>query len=1003
MQFRVLGSLEVRRGNDVVDIGSTNERKILAALLVDANAVVSTSRLIEVLWGDDPPASDRNALQTYIARLRRRLGAAATPAPVVTRPPGYAIELGPHQLDSLQFCELMDQARASLHVDPSRAIEILDDALELWRGPAFAEFADDDVARAEAARLEELRQTAVEDRVDALLALGRSADAVSVLEGVVAAHPVSERPHAQLMRALARCGRQVDALRLYQRFRGRLADELGLEPSSSLRDLEGQILTQAPHVAPSERPVPSPPTVGNLAPPITTFVGREDEVARLVGLLARARVVTLVGVGGVGKSRLALRLAETTAPAFPDGAWVVELARLSSPESVPHAVAAALGLALPSGADLADSLVDALRRRRMLLLVDNCEHVLNAASRLVESLSRRCPEITVVATSRERLGAAGEHVWPVLPLPVPPPTASEEEVKASPAVALFLDRVRSARADFQLDAANTGGVVEICRGLDGLPLALEIAAARLGVLTAHDLAQRLRDRFALLTTGPRGEGERHRTLRALVDWSYGLLDEAERAVFDRLSVFAGGWTLEAAAAVCADNSLSASQVAAVVASLADKSMVVLQAASGPARYGMLETLRLYGAERVDARRETETTSEAHARYFLALAEEAEIGLRGPREREWVGRLRIELDNLRAAYTWCRKQEEPDLALRLSVALHRFACWQANDEILSWAEAVVELPSAQRHPLLPVVLGSAAVRRMHRGEMSTATRFAEQSLASCDGMDDLRRALATEAQGGICLLSGQLEEAFGHYGEAVRLWRLLGDDQAEVWSQCGRAVSAGKRGDVATALALTEEARKVAGTAGNPTMMAVILYAEGESLLEVDPVRALGKVERALELAEAADNVFMKGLALVSNTSLRGRHGDTRVALQLFEDVIGHWRRGGSWTQQWITLRNLVELLVRLGAHEPSAVLYGACTASTASPRSYGPEADRLKGVVGTLVSSLGEEAFGEAKARGAMLADDEAVSFASAVTRRLLSDAQQTWPPPPADRQDLGH
>ena len=519
MQFCVLGSLEVRRGNDLVDIGSSNERKVLAALLVDANAVVSTSRLIEVLWGDDPPASDRNALQTYVARLRRRLRTATTPAPIVTRPPGYAIELRPHQLDSLQFQELIEQARAILHVDPSRALEILDDALELWRGRAFAEFADDDVARAEAVRLEELRQTAVENRVDALLALGRSADAVSVLEGVVATHPLSERPHAQLMRALARCGRQVDALRLYQRFRERLADELGLEPSASLRDLEGHILTQAAHVAPPEPVAPSAPTEGNLSPPITTFVGREDDVAGLVDLLARARVVALVGVGGVGKSRLAMRLAEIMAPAFPDGTWVVELARVSSPEAVPHAVAAALQVALPAGDDLSDALVDALRPRRMLLVVDNCEHVLHAASRLVELLGRRCPKITVVATSRERLGAEGEHIWPVLPLSIPPPTASGEEVEASPAVTLFLDRVRAARADFRLDDANTDAVVEICRGLDGLPLALEIAAARLSVLTAHDLARRLRDRFALLTAGPRGEGERHRTLRSLVDWS----------------------------------------------------------------------------------------------------------------------------------------------------------------------------------------------------------------------------------------------------------------------------------------------------------------------------------------------------------------------------------------------------------------------------------------------------------------------------------------------------
>lgn len=993
MQLRVLGSLEVRRGDDLVDIGSSNERKILAALLVDANAVVSTSRLIEVLWGDDPPASDRNAVQTYVARLRRRLQTAATPAPIVTRPPGYAIELGPHQLDSLRFRELMDQARTTLHVDPSRALEILDDALELWRGPAFAEFADD-VARAEAACLEELRQTAVESRIEALLALGRSAEAVSALEGVVATHPFSERPHAQLMRALARCGRQVDALRLYQRFRERLADELGLEPSASLRELEGHILTQAPHVAPhlapAEPPAPSPRAEGNLAPAITTFVGREDDVAGLVGLLERARVVTLVGVGGVGKSRLAVRLAETVAPSFPDGTWIVELAPLSSPEAVPHAVAAALGVALPASGDVWVALVDSLRPRMMLLVVDNCEHVLDAASRLVESLARRCPKITVLATSREGLGVGGEHVWPVLPLPVPPPTASGGQVEASPAVVLFLDRVRAGRADFRLDDANTDAVVEICRGLDGLPLALEIAAARLRVLTAQDLAHRLRDRFALLTTGPRAEGDRHRTLRALIDWSYGLLDEAERAVFERLSVFAGGWTLEAAAAVCGHGAVSASEVAGLVASLADKSMVVPPAPSGPARYGMLETLRLYGAERLDARCETDPTSDAHARYFLAVAEEVEIGLRGPHEGDWVRRVRVELDNLRAAHSWCRKQADPDLALRLSVALHRFSCWDVNDEILSWAEAVVELPSAQRHPLFPVVLGAAAVRWMHRGEMSTATGYAEQGLMSCAGIDDLRRALPTEALGGICLLSGRLEEAFDHYGEAARLWQLLGHDQGEVWNLCGQAVSAAKGGDLAKAMALINQARKVAATAGNPTMMAMTLYSEGESLLEVDPVQALGPIEAALRFAEAGDNVFMKGLALVSNTSLRGRHGDPLIALRLFEDVIGHWRRSGGWGQQWLTLRNLLELLGRLGAHEPAAVLYGACTASTASPPSYGPEADRLEAVVGTLVSSLGEEAFADAKARGEKLSDDEAVEFASAVTRRLLADAERT-------------
>jgi predicted ATPase/DNA-binding SARP family transcriptional activator len=984
MHFRVLGSLEVGRGNDLVDIGSSNERKILTALLVEANAVVSTSRLIDVVWGENPPASDRNALQTYIARLRRRLATEGAPGPIVTRPPGYAIELRSDQLDSLQFRELLDEARATAAADPHRTLALLDRALELWRGSAFAEFAGDDVARAAAARLEELRYAAMTERVEVLLTLGRSADAVSVLEGLVAAEPHNEQTHAQLMRALARGGRQVDALRLYQRFRERLADELGLEPSASLRELEGQILAHAPDVTPAE-PVSTPPPIdGNLVPAITTFVGREHDVAGLVDLLTRARIVTLVGVGGVGKSRLAVRLAETVASAFPDGIWVVELARITTPDAVPHAVAAVLGTTSRAGDEVAAVLVDALRARRLLLIVDNCEHVLTAAAALIETLARRCPRITIVATSRERLGVAGEHVWPLLPLPVPAPAASGDEVAASPAVALFLDRVRAARADFQLAAANTDAVVEICRGLDGVPLALEIAAARLGVLSPNDLARRLRDRFALLTIGPRGEGERHRTLRALVDWSYELLDDAERRIFEQLSVFAGGWTLEAAGAVCAPGAVSASEVAAMVAGLADKSMVIPPAPSGPARYGMLETLRLYGAEHLDARGAADTTAEAHARYFVALSEQADVGLRGPHEREWVDRLRAELDNLRAAHVWCRMQPDPDLALRLSAALHRFACWQANDEILSWAEALADLPSTKGHPLLPVVQGSAANRRAHRGELDIARRYAELALPLCDGPDDVRRALAIEAIATVHLFGGRLEEALAHCGEAARLWRLAGDGPAAAWNYGTRAVCLGQRGDLDLALAVAEEARQIPGATDNHTMMAAILYSEGEALLEVDPVRALGPIEQALAHAEAAGNVLMKGIALVSRTSLRGRHGDPRVALELFDDVIRYWRRGGGWTTQWIALRNFIELLTRVGEYEAAAVLYGACAASTTSRPSFGAEADRLEAIVDTLVAHLGDTAFRDARVRGEELSDDEVVSFALSVTERLL-------------------
>jgi tetratricopeptide (TPR) repeat protein len=551
-------------------------------------------------------------------------------------------------------------------------------------------------------------------------------------------------------------------------------------------------------------------------------------------------------------------------------------------------------------------------------------------------------------------------------------------------VALFLDRARAARADFVLDESNIAAVMNICRGLDGLPLALEIAAARVGVLTTPDLLQRLRDRFALLTVGPRGEGERHRTLRSLVDWSYGLLDDTERAMFDRLSVFAGGWTLDAAAAVCLPGAASEADAAVLVANLADKSMVVPPSPSGAPRYGMLETLRLYGADHLEARGGQREVGNAHARYFLGLAEEAEAGLRGPHERDWVQRLHAELDNFRAAHEWSRGDcGDLDVALSLSVALHRFATWQANDEILSWAEAVVDLPGAHRHPLLPVVLGSAAVRRMHRGEMDIATEYAERALGLCDDGDDLRLALPVEALAGICLLSGRLDESLGHCIEFARLWKLAGYDVGEVWGLCNRAVIAAKQGDLPAAKVFSDQARTVAAPTANPTMLAAVSYCEGECLLEADPVQALEPIAQALVFARAADNVFMTGNALVSNTSLRGRHGDPSLALPLFEEVIDYWRRTGGWTQLWLTLRNLVELVGRLGAYEDAAVLFGACAAFNRTSRPYGAEADRLSAVVETLVANLDQRGFEDATARGEALDDGEAVEFAAAVTRRL--------------------
>jgi predicted ATPase/DNA-binding SARP family transcriptional activator len=975
MEFRVLGPLDVR-AEPVAAIGSRMERALLTALVVNANSVVSADRLIEVLWGDEPPPSARNSLQTYVARLRRRLRNPDGSGPILTRPPGYVLDVDGGSVDALRFENMVARAAQVRVADPLGALELLDQALALWRGPAYAEFADHDVARAEAVRLEELRATAVSDRVDLLLRLDRTAEAVGHLEGVVARRPLTERPYAQLMTALAGEGRQVEALRLYHAYRTMLIEEVGIEPSPEMRRLELRILHDAPPRMVVESAAP-PAVSGNLPSELSAFFGRERECADLAEAVERARLVTLVGAGGIGKSRLALRVASDLAGRYADGAWIAELASVGSADAVPYVVAAVLGIHVAQGRTVEEALVDSLRGRQLLLVVDNCEHVLDGVAALLHTLTRGCPDLTVIATSRQRLTVDGEQVWPVPPLPIPDATATAPgDVLATAAGALFVDRARSVRPDFALDDRTAAAVATICRDLDGLPLAIELAAARMQAVTASDLAMRLGERFAVLGGGRRLDHQRHRTLQAVVDWSYELLDEPERLVFARLSVFAGGWTLEHVTAVCPGNGVAADRVVDVLASLIDKSMVVTPTSAWPGRYRMLETMRQYGVARLAERGETTTVQCRHAEYLVELAERADAGLRGPDEATWVAVLGAELDNLRAAHAWCRQHGDAPLALRLSAALHRFAAHQASDEILSWAGAAAEMTSARGHPLLPVVHGSAGVGAWRRGDLDGAVRHAEAGLAASARPDDPARALPHEVLADVWGSRGRLTEAVDAYGEAARLSRLVGDDDALVYRLVGQGLSSAYAGDLDTALVLAEEVHQLAIASRNPSALGWALYARGEALLERDPDQALDLLDESLNIAASAGNVFLAGVALLSATSLRGRHGQPDQALRSYLEAIEHWHRHGNWTQQWITLRNLIELLVRVGADEPAAVLYGATTTSPTAPPTFGAEAERLHAAVEALTHQLGTGSFEAAIRRGSALDDPGVVALA---------------------------
>jgi predicted ATPase/DNA-binding SARP family transcriptional activator len=696
VDFRILGSVEVIDGGTARDLGGLRERTLLARLLLSAGQVVSADRLAEDLWSGKPPPHCMATLRVYISRLRRALGPGATA--LLTQPPGYRMVISAGDLDADRFDRLVAAARQDLAAGrTAAAAAALREALGLWHGSPLSDVADFAFARAEVVRLQEAKLAAMEDLVEADLACGRHAALTSELDGLVAAHPLRERLCGQRMLALYRCGRQADALQAYQALRVRLADELGIDPNPALHRLQEAILRQEPGldwVPPAEPAEPARPdraggpaggpggadglsreTEGNRAgtiggqldsagrpaqpggafvPPLagsrlpaetTSFIGRESELATIEDLLGLSRLLTLTGPSGSGKTRLALRAGAQAVGRFRDGVWLVELAPVTSQDLVTAVVASALSVRDEPGLPLTECILGHLREREALLIVDNCEHVLDAAGELIATLLRACPALRVLATSQSRLGLTGEASWPVPPLILPDPAATDPQVVAqAEAVRLLRDRAALARPGFTLTAQNASAVSEICRRLDGIPLALELAAARLNALSPGQLAARIDDRFRLLAGGGRGGLTRHRTLQAAIEWSHDLLSETEQICFRRLAVFSGGCTLEAAEAVCPDAALRAEEIFETVTALVDRSLLTTEERCGSMRYGMLESIHQFARRQLERAGESAELSRRHLDWLLGYARQAD--LEGPDQGAWLDLLETDLENFR---------------------------------------------------------------------------------------------------------------------------------------------------------------------------------------------------------------------------------------------------------------------------------------------------------------------------------------------------------------------
>lgn len=674
---RLLGPVDLIDGAGTVRSPSSELRRTLLALLaLRAGEVVSSDRLMEHLWDGEPPESGLRALRFHVSRLRKELGETDL---IETRPGGYRLSVRADQVDAL---DVEDRASRARHErDRDAVIGVYSELLAMWRGAPFVDVAPCSTLDDEAARLQALRLAITEDQFQARLDAGGGRDLVADLTRAAAQHPLREALWTMLVTAQYRAGLQADALRTYEQLRTTLAETLGLDPSPELQDLQRRVL-QHDRLLLGETELGRGTRQGNLPAPATALIDSDGRLELAKRMVEDHRLVTLTGTGGIGKTRLAVELGWSCIDDFDAGVWFVELAPVTKADAVQSTIASTLDIRSHENAKPIESIVDWFVGRELLLIVDNCEHVLDPVRGLVTVLLARCPTIKVVATSREPLGLVGEHVYRIDVLN-----------PASDGVALFVERAVASDSTFELPDDEINTVREICGRLDGLPLAIELAAARIRALAPVDLLRRLDDRFKLL----RGGSPHHETLLVTVDWSYQLLSDDERILFDRLSVFAGDFDLGAVEAICTGDTIDAPDVLDLMMSLVDKSMILAERHPNATRYRMLETLRQFADQRLGEDASAASLRERHLTYYVAIAEEADTLFRSERQVTGAETFEREWDNLRRAHEWAIVTTNLPMAERLIAALELHAQRRLKYELGDWVERTIALGSDARQP------------------------------------------------------------------------------------------------------------------------------------------------------------------------------------------------------------------------------------------------------------------------------------------------------------------
>jgi predicted ATPase/DNA-binding SARP family transcriptional activator len=945
MDFHILGPLQVWAEGRQIAIPAAKHRTILAILLLQANRVVSSQRLVQLLWGEDAPETAANTLQVHVSQLRNALEPghrSGSPYDVVvTQPPGYLLQLGPDELDLSRFKALVDNARvAKSHGEWQSAAKLLRSGLELWRGLPFADLSEEGFVLAERGRLEELRLQALEDRVEADMILGAHTDLISELEITVEEHPFRERFTGHLMLCLYRSGRQAEATEVFYRASKKLVDEFGIEPGPALQDLSRRILSHDPGlVAPTlHRPSIEPQKV-RLPAPLTRIIGREKALEQVKAFVSQSRLVTLVGAGGIGKSRLALEVAHETVPAFPDGLWFVELAGVRDQTLVEVALRAGIGIADQTAGSDIDAVANFLGDRRVLVVVDNCEHVIGTAAHVIAYLLQECVNLRVLATSRELLRVPGERVFDVSPLDIPDRSPSES-VRDVSSVQLFCERAASSIADFSPDDGELRLIAETCRRLDGLPLAIELAAARMRLLSIHEIAARLDDRLALLKVGARVGPAHHQTLRACLDWSYSMLAPAEQLLLRRFAVFIGKASLRVLESVCGGDGIDQSQVSDLLGSLADKSLLSVDRTTTEPSYRLSESIRAYALELADAAEELGQMRSRHLKFHDVLAGQLHAGLRSGSQAGWLVRAEDSRDDFRAALEWARDEDNEALA-RICCGLAHF--W------LRWG---------------PV----------HEGR-----RWFGTALSNWIPKDSLRGQCLSWA-GIFAIYQADYEEARRLLLEGLAIHKEAGDRASEGWTLGKLGIVSVHEDNPTGGLAQISEGADILRAAGSAWNLSSALSNLGltEFELGLPSLTCVAHLDEALEVARGTGDTLLQAIVALGVAQVAISRGDVSRARVLWRDALEVSIRLHETLIPTYSLGGFARLALRESRPELALTLFAAAQAALTQTgvRRSADDDFEIDRYISDARSALGEPAASQTWAAGLQLPVDQAIILA---------------------------